>query len=81
LLHPVSNGYVGLSQSDAALGLRGTNLWVYPSFGHDANLGQFAPNFDAPLPGVYPSLHSAKDPDFQRRHPGKSTVEAITCFL
>ena len=40
--------------------------------------GQFARNFDAPLPGVYLSFPSAKDPDFQRRHPGKSTVEAIT---
>jgi all-trans-retinol 13,14-reductase len=70
--------YVGLSQSDAALGLQGTNLWVYPSFDHDANVEQFARNFDAPLPGVYLSFPSAKDSDFQRRHPGKSTVEAIT---
>ena len=70
--------YVGLSQSDAALGLQGTNLWVYPSFDHDANVEQFARNFDAPLPGVYLSFPSAKDPDFQRRHPGKGTVEAIT---
>jgi all-trans-retinol 13,14-reductase len=70
--------YVGLSQSDAALGLQGTNVWVYPSFDHDANVEQFARNLDAPLPGVYLSFPSAKDPDFQRRHPGKSTVEAIT---
>lgn len=70
--------YVGLSQSDAALGLQGTNIWVYPSFDHDANVEQFARNIDAPLPAVYLSFPSAKDPDFQRRHPGKSTVEAIT---
>jgi all-trans-retinol 13,14-reductase len=70
--------YVGLSQSDAALGLRGTNLWVYPSFDHDANVERFARDIDAPLPGVYLSFPSSKDPDFQRRHPGKSTVEAIT---
>jgi all-trans-retinol 13,14-reductase len=70
--------YVGLSRSDAALGLEGTNLWVYPSFDHDANVEQFARNIDAPLPAVYLSFPSAKDPDFQRRHPGKSTVEAIT---
>jgi all-trans-retinol 13,14-reductase len=70
--------YVGLSQSDAALGLQGTNLWVYPSFDHDANVEQFERNFDAPLPVVYLSFPSAKNPDFQRRHPGKSTVEAIT---
>jgi all-trans-retinol 13,14-reductase len=70
--------YVGLSQSDAALGLQGTNLWVYPSFDHDANVEQFARNIEAPLPVVYLSFPSAKDPDYQRRHPGKSTVEAIT---
>jgi all-trans-retinol 13,14-reductase len=70
--------YVGLSQSDAALGLKGTNLWVYPSFDHDANVERFERDLDAPLPVVYLSFPSAKDPDFQRRHPGKSTVEAIT---
>jgi all-trans-retinol 13,14-reductase len=70
--------YVGLSQSDAALGLQGTNLWVYPSFDHDANVERFRRDIDAPLPGVYLSFPSAKDPDFQCRHPGKSTVEAIT---
>jgi all-trans-retinol 13,14-reductase len=69
--------YVGLSQSDAALGLQGTNLWVYPSFDHDANVEKFERDLDAPLPGVYLSFPSAKDPDFQRRHPGKSTIEAI----
>jgi len=70
--------YVGLSQSDAVLGLQGTNLWVYPSFDHDRNVEQFERNLDAPLPVVYLSFPSAKDPDFQRRHAGKSTVEAIT---
>jgi all-trans-retinol 13,14-reductase len=72
--------YVGLSQSDAALELQGTNLWVYPSFDHDANVERFTCDLDAPLPGVYLSFPSAKDPDFQHRHPGKSTVEAITMF-
>jgi all-trans-retinol 13,14-reductase len=70
--------YVGLSKSDAELGLQGTNLWVYPSFDHDANVERFARDINAPLPGVYLSFPSAKDPDFQRRYPGKSTVEAIT---
>jgi all-trans-retinol 13,14-reductase len=73
--------YVGLQQSDAALDLQGTNLWVYPSFDHDANVERFVRDFaregDAPFPGVYLSFPSAKDPDFQRRYPGKSTVEAI----
>jgi len=70
--------YVGLSKSDAELGLQATNLWVYPSFDHDANVERFARDINAPLPGVYLSFPSAKDPDFQRRYPGRSTVEAIT---
>jgi all-trans-retinol 13,14-reductase len=73
--------YVGLKQSDAALGLRGTNLWVYPSFDHDANVERFARESardeGTPFPGVYLSFPSAKDPGFQQRYPGKSTVEAI----
>jgi all-trans-retinol 13,14-reductase len=63
------------------MGLQGTNLWVYPSFDHDANVERFAREFpqneDAPFPGVYLSFPSAKDPDFARQFPGKSTVEAI----
>ncbi len=70
--------YVGLSQSAEVLGLKGTNLWISPSFDHDANVERFARNIDAPFPAVYISFPSAKDPDFQRRHPGKSTVEVIS---
>jgi all-trans-retinol 13,14-reductase len=70
--------YVGLSQNDAALGMKGSNLWVYPSFDHDANVERFTQNMEAPFPCVFLSFPSAKDPDFERRHPGKSTIEAIT---
>jgi all-trans-retinol 13,14-reductase len=70
--------YVGLSQSDAALGLKGTNLWIYPSFDHDANVRRFAQDIDAPFPVVYISFPSAKDPTYASRYPGKSTIEAIT---
>ena len=54
-------------QPDAALGLTGTNLWIYPSFDHDANVERFARDLDAPMPGVYISFPSPKNPDFQRR--------------
>ncbi len=69
--------YTGLSKSAADLGLTGTNLWIYPSFEHDANTERFARDLDAPFPFVYISFPSAKDPEFARRHPGKSTIEAI----
>lgn len=69
--------YVGLSKSAEELGLAGTNLWIYPSFDHDVNVERFSQDLDAPFPFLYISFPSAKDPDFERRHPGKSTIEAI----
>jgi all-trans-retinol 13,14-reductase len=70
--------YVGLDRSSAELGLAGTNLWVYPSFDHDANVERMARDLEAPFPCVYISFPSAKDPDFLRRHPGKATIDVIT---
>ena len=69
--------YVGLGKSAAELGLNGTNLWVYPSLDHDANVERFARDIEAPFPAVFISFPSAKDPDFARRHPGKSTIEVV----
>jgi all-trans-retinol 13,14-reductase len=69
--------YVGLNKSDADLGLSKTNLWVYPGPDHDANVAAFQTP-DDPFAVVYLSFPSAKDPDFQNRHPGHGTVEAVT---
>ena len=63
---------------DADLGLNGTNLWIYPSFDHDANVVRFANDIDSPFAGLFISFPSAKDPDFTNRHPGRSTVEVVT---
>jgi all-trans-retinol 13,14-reductase len=70
--------YVGLNATAEALGLTGTNLWIYPGYDHDENVRRFAADPTAPFPAVYISFPSAKDPDFTRRHPGKSTIEVIT---
>jgi len=70
--------YVGLNETDEALGLTGTNLWIYPGFDHDENVQRFAGNSELPFPVVYISFPSSKDPDFSRRHPGKSTIDVIT---
>lgn len=69
--------YIGLSASDEELGLKGTNLWIYPSYDHDGNVERFARNMEEPFPGVYISFPSAKDPSFKHRHPGKSTIDAL----
>jgi len=70
--------YVGLKDTAANLGLAGTNIWVYPGPNHDANLKNFLSDPKADLPAVYISFPSAKDPDFERRHPNRATVEVIT---
>lgn len=70
--------YLGFKKTDAELGLTGTNLWVYPDAQHDLNVERFAVDSEAPFPMLYFSFPSAKDPDFQRRHPGRSTIDIIT---
>lgn len=70
--------YVGLQGTTEELGLEKTNLWVYRDHQHEKNFEAFENDINAPLPVVYLSFPSAKDPDFHRRHPGKSTIEAIT---
>jgi all-trans-retinol 13,14-reductase len=59
--------YVGLNETDKALGLTGTNLWIYPGFDHDENVQRFAGDPELPFPVVYISFPSSKDPDFSRR--------------
>ncbi len=70
--------YVGLEGTTEELGLEKTNLWVYPDHKHEENFKRFQGDIHAPLPVVYLSFPSAKDPDFDRRYPGRSTVEALT---
>jgi all-trans-retinol 13,14-reductase len=70
--------YLGFRATASELGLTRTNLWIYPHHDHDRNLERFVADIDAPLPVVYFSFPSAKDPDFQRRYPGRATVELIT---
>ena len=69
--------YAGVKQSAAELGLTGTNLWVNPTPDHDGNLARFTADPSAPLPVVFISSPSAKDPDFARRYPGRATLEVI----
>jgi all-trans-retinol 13,14-reductase len=69
--------YLGLDRDAAALGLRTSNLWVYPHDDHDAACARFVADPGAPLPVAYLSFPSAKDPDFSRRHPGRATIEVV----
>jgi len=73
--------YVGLNANQNTLQLPKTNYWIYPENGydHDETLENFWKNPDkAPFPVVYISFPSAKDPTWEERYPGKSTIEIIT---
>lgn len=71
--------YAGFRGTPAELGMETTNLWIYPSADHEGNLDAYLASPDSsPFPLVYVSFPSAKDPDWERRYPGKSTVEIVT---
>jgi all-trans-retinol 13,14-reductase len=70
--------YIGLKGTTEELQLEKTNLWVYQDHDHEKNFERFEQDLNAPFPVVYMSFPSAKDPDFDRRYPGHSTIEAIT---
>ena len=69
--------YVGLRKTAAELDLRRPNQWVYPGDDHDLNVARYIADPDAPLPIAYLSFPSAKDPDFERRYPGRATIDVI----
>ena len=69
--------YIGFDQSAKELGITDTNLWVYPSYNHDKNVKNFKENQDNEFPVLYMSFASSKDPDWDKNHPGKATMEVI----
>jgi all-trans-retinol 13,14-reductase len=69
--------YVGLTGTAEEIGLPRANLWIYPSWDHDATYATMR-NSAETLPFAYISFPSAKDPDFARRHPGRSTIDILT---
>jgi all-trans-retinol 13,14-reductase len=69
--------YIGLKGTAEEIGLPRTNYWIYPSNDYDGALDAFLENPDAPFPVVYISFPSAKDPDYENRHPGTATIEIV----
>ena len=70
--------YLGLSCDDTEAELNTTNLWVYPGYDHDVQWRDFQLDPSKPLPVLYISFPSAKDPTFNTRYPGHATIELIT---
>lgn len=71
--------YIGLNGSPEELNLPKYNYWVYPEdLDHDASVERYVNDLNADFPVVYISFPSAKDPDWNNRYPGKSTIDIIT---
>lgn len=70
--------YAGLDETAESLGLRATNRMIFPSYDHDRNVRMFRAEPDAPLPIVYVSFPSAKDPSWEACHGQTATLEVIS---
>ncbi|MDP6088731.1 MAG: NAD(P)/FAD-dependent oxidoreductase [Candidatus Marinimicrobia bacterium] len=70
--------HIGLNGSARDLGLKNTNLWIYPGYDHDQNVQNFIQDPEADFPVVYVSFPSAKDETWDQDHAGYATMEAIT---
>lgn len=69
--------YIGLKGSTEELKLPKTNFWIFPDYDADASLQAFEQDKNQALPAVYISFPSAKDPEWQRKHSDKSTIEIV----
>jgi all-trans-retinol 13,14-reductase len=69
--------YLGLRHTAEELGLPKGNIWIYPDERHERTFAKVLEGADA-VPLVYISFPAAKDPDFSRRHPGRTTIDVIT---
>lgn len=76
-----SSGYfslnIGLSRSDEYLNLPKTNYWFYPGYDHDLNIKKYFNDQSSKLPLSYVSFGSAKDPEWKKRYPNKSTIDIL----
>lgn len=70
--------YVGLKHLPNNAEYGNANLWVYPDRNHDRNFYRFCQDIEAPIPALFISFPSAKDPTFASRHPGRATIEVAT---
>lgn len=69
--------YVGVNESPANLNLSKCNFWIFPEeYNHELNQQRYQ-KLDDLLPVAYVSFPAAKDPDSQKNHPNKSTMEVI----
>ena len=70
--------HLGLNRSAKDLGIKNTNLWIYPDYDHDKSVENYINDQNADFPVLYVSFPSAKDEAWDQDHPNSATMEAIT---
>ena len=79
--------YIGLKGTTEELGLQGKQFWALWSKAGAEDLDSMVEGymqrpreaaFDSPIPLLFISFPSAKDPLWAQRHPGKSTCTVVT---
>jgi all-trans-retinol 13,14-reductase len=69
--------YIGLNESPTDLQLPKTNFWIFPHYDAEKAFDAFEADKHQAFPAVYISFPAAKDPEWQRKHPNKSTIEIV----
>jgi all-trans-retinol 13,14-reductase len=69
--------YVGVKRATGEREFDATNRWIYRDADHDGNFARFWQDPGGDWPCLFISFPSAKDPTFDARYPGRSTMEVI----
>lgn len=65
--------FIGFDGTNEELGLRDSEHLMFNSMDFEADAAAFADDLEAPIPMLFVTFPSAKDPTWQQRFPGKST--------
>jgi len=69
--------YIGIKKSPESLKLPRCNYWIFPEeYNHDLGRERYK-DIKSEIPVAYISFPAAKDPEWQKKNPNMSTVEAI----
>lgn len=69
--------YIGIKDSPKNLKLPKCNYWIFPDqYNHETGRNNYK-EITNEIPVAYVSFPAAKDPEWQRKHPDKTTVEGI----
>lgn len=72
--------YVGLNASDEELKLPKYNIWLYENCNFDESRELHLKTKDSVSPVFYISFPSAKDSEWQQKHPGTSTIQILGSY-